>query len=276
MGTQRVVWKASPDTEEIRRHLLELLAVLEEKPAQNEYFPPLSAYFPTSTVAKTVVWQLGELRETRAVPRLARIIARDGGQIIEYARKAFAKIEEGPQRRTNRMETTQPSRARQLFLDVLDWLRETYSDHKFFTERDVVWTVQKRLLKEASRRNLLFRVFHGYRMTSGNARSAPADLVLLGTDDRAELAIEFKYEPDHARANTEFPPTKFPVVEWNYVIEDTERVQQFRRKGFARNVCALFIDEGRHFRRRKAPRGSRWEEWDVGNGVRIAVLISEA
>ncbi|MXZ59352.1 MAG: hypothetical protein F4Z12_00615 [Acidobacteria bacterium] len=92
MGTQRVVWKASPDTKEIRMHLLELLTELEEQPAQEEFFPPLSTNFPMSSLARTVVWQLGEFRESRAVPGLNRIIKRHDGPIVEYAQEALTKI----------------------------------------------------------------------------------------------------------------------------------------------------------------------------------------
>ena len=318
MGTHRVAWKASPDTEEVRKHLLELLAELGEQPAQKEYFPPLSTYFPTSSVATTVVWQLGEFRETRAVPGLMRMITRYDGPIVEYARKALAKIRRMPGGHADGAKTKQPNEARQLVLDVLDWLRETsrkalakirgtpevpppivgneqpndarqlvldvldwlretYCSHRFFTERDVVWTVQKRLISEASGRSPRCRVFHEYKMTNGQVKSPPADLVLLGPEDQAELAIEFKYEPAHQRANTEFPPTKFPVVDWKGVVRDTERVHQFVQQGFTPNACSLFIDEGGYFRKRQAPLGSRWEDWNVdGCTHRVSVLISEA
>ena len=73
-------------------HLLELLADLEEQPAQEEFFPPLSTNFPTSSLARTVVWQLGEFQESRAVPGLNRIIKRYDGPIVEYAREALTKI----------------------------------------------------------------------------------------------------------------------------------------------------------------------------------------
>ena len=312
MGTDRVVWEVSPDTEEVRTHLLELLAELEEQPAQNEYFPPLSTYFPSSTVARTVVWQLGEFREAQAVPGLMRMITRYDGPIVEWARKALTKIRRMPQGHADGTQTRQPKEARQLFLDVLDWLRqtyrnhmpeghadgtqtkqpkearqlfldvrdwlrETYCSHRFFTERDVVWTVQKRLLSEISRRSLHYRVFHDYRMTKGRVRSSPADLVLLDPKGRAELAVEFKYEPAHQRGHTEFPPTKFPVVDRKEVVRDTDRVQKFVERRFTPHACSLFIDEGGYFRKRQAPLGSRWEDWNVdGCTHRVSVLISEA
>lgn len=175
------------------------------------------------------------------------------------------------------MDPKQPNHARQLFLDVLDWLRETYSTHRFFTERDLVWTVQKRLLHEGSLRNLQYRVFHDYKMIKGGLKSAPADLVLLDPADRAKLAVEFKYEPDHQRGGTEFPLSKFPVVDWKEVIKDTQRVEAFGRQGFASHAVSLFVDEGRYCRHRMPPPGSRWVDWDIkGRAHRVSVLISEA
>ena len=275
MGTQRVVWKASPDTEEVRKHLLELLALLEERPAQNEFFPPLSAYFPTITVATTVVWQLGEFREARAMPRLMRILTHHEGGIVEYARKALAKIrqEDSPIRETN-----QPNEVRQLVLDVLDWLRDTYSSHRFFTERDVEWTVQKRLWHEICSRQLPYEVFHNFRMPRDP--KSLADLVVVRRPrqptEPVEFAIEFKYEPAHSR--NDILPGKFPVVEdWKKVVCDVDRVQRFVREKHARSACSLFIDEGGYYRKQEAAPNSCWKDWDINTSPdQVFVLISEA
>ena len=58
----REIWKPSPDTEEIRQHLLTLLDQMGEEPI-SEY--PIGIY-----ADELVVWQLGEFREPRAVQRL--------------------------------------------------------------------------------------------------------------------------------------------------------------------------------------------------------------
>lgn len=81
----RVVWKSSPDTEEIRRHLLHLLDDLEAQAAKD-------TYFPTPSMAAAVIWQLGEFREERAVAGLKRIIERYQERIVEDARTALSKI----------------------------------------------------------------------------------------------------------------------------------------------------------------------------------------
>jgi hypothetical protein len=94
----REIWRGSPDTEGIRRHLLTLLDRMEEKPG--------SEYPIGNNSDELVVWQLGEFREARAVDRL-RLIAsfeasstengpfgrtREG--LVRLAREALEKIEE--------------------------------------------------------------------------------------------------------------------------------------------------------------------------------------
>lgn len=100
-GTGRNVWKDSSDSEEIRRHLLDLLAAIVEPPSA-EY--PIGIYRD-----EVVVWQLGEFRESRAVQDLRRIVSFDPeattGQpfnrtretLVQAAEEALAKIEAPPQ-----------------------------------------------------------------------------------------------------------------------------------------------------------------------------------
>ncbi len=61
----RKQWHASPDTEPVRLHLLELVRAITTRPA--EEYP---AGVPTDEM---VVWQLGEFREGRAADELRRI-----------------------------------------------------------------------------------------------------------------------------------------------------------------------------------------------------------
>lgn len=98
----REFWKPSPDTEEVRRHLLDLLERMKEQP-RTEY--PLGIYGD-----EIVVWQLGEFREKRAVEGLKRIAAFDPGAIafdpfghdrkglVKAACEALAKIQGGGQK----------------------------------------------------------------------------------------------------------------------------------------------------------------------------------
>ena len=93
----RQFWKPSPDTEEVRQHLLKLLGGMEEQP-HSEY--PIGVY-----ADEVVVWQLGEFRESRAVDRLRQIASfqpdstetgpfgrtREG--LVRLAKEALDKIE---------------------------------------------------------------------------------------------------------------------------------------------------------------------------------------
>ena len=97
-GSRRV-WPPSPDTEEIRLHLLDLLSQIEQQP-RNEY--PIGLY-----ADDVVVWQVGEFKERRAIDSLRRIdsfdphtaeigpFGRTRATLVELARTALAKIEHG-------------------------------------------------------------------------------------------------------------------------------------------------------------------------------------
>src|SRR5438093_7849176 len=95
----RRFWEPSPDTEEVRKHLLNLLAGIEQEPS-SEY--PIGVY-----VDELVVWQLGEFHERRAVEGLRRVTcfepaAAESGPfgrtrrgLVRLAREALLKIEGG-------------------------------------------------------------------------------------------------------------------------------------------------------------------------------------
>lgn len=95
-GKGREIWRPSPDTREIRDHLLALLSRIEQSP-RPEY--PIGA--PLDGV---IVWQLGEFGEARAIPDLERILrfspqaagegpfARTREGLIANARAALEKI----------------------------------------------------------------------------------------------------------------------------------------------------------------------------------------
>jgi hypothetical protein len=92
----RTLWQPSPDTPQVREHLLSLLGEISEKPA-SEY--PIGIY-----ADEVVVWQLGEFREAGATAELQRIASfdPDAGDdspfqrtrlyLVALAREALAKI----------------------------------------------------------------------------------------------------------------------------------------------------------------------------------------
>ena len=75
----RVVWKLSPDTEEIRQHLLALLAEFET----------------TTADRRVVVWQLGEFREQRAVETMQRLVDELPEESAATVRQALKRIRNG-------------------------------------------------------------------------------------------------------------------------------------------------------------------------------------
>lgn len=95
----RTIWKSSPDTTQIREHLLGLLRDIKAKPA-SEY--PIGMH-----ADELVVWQLGEFCELRAVVELQRIATFDPNtaedcpfrrtrhEFVTLAREALAKITSG-------------------------------------------------------------------------------------------------------------------------------------------------------------------------------------
>ena len=92
----REFWQPSPDTEEVRQHLLGLLTRMEQQPV-SEY--PIGVYSD-----EVVVWQLGEFREPRALEQLRRIVSFDPDAtesgpfgrtrqgLVRLAREALTKI----------------------------------------------------------------------------------------------------------------------------------------------------------------------------------------
>ena len=115
--------------------------------------------------------------------------------------------------------------AGELFESTLRWLRDHYTDFRFFTERDVVWTVQLKILKEIERLGLPYSVFNDHTITK-NRRT---DLAILNGDS-IEVAAEFKYEPSHDRRadwGGDIWRTKFPVVDWKEVGKDVQRVRDY-------------------------------------------------
>lgn len=96
---ERQFWQPSPDTEEIRQHLLSLLNSKEYQPASKKYSYPESIY-----ADEVVVWQLGEFREVRALPGVQQIadfnplayksgsFARSREELVKLAHEAITKI----------------------------------------------------------------------------------------------------------------------------------------------------------------------------------------
>ena len=145
---------------------------------------------------------------------------------------------------------------------------------EFWVERDLVWTVQSRLRQLIAGQHLPYGVFSDYPLLAGTRRARSADLVIHHADGTVLVAVEFKYEPSHRRA--EILPGKPPVVAWGGegVAGDIVRIREFAEQGAARTAVAVFVDEGRCFRHRPAYPGSAWRDWEPSRtgGHEVAVL----
>ncbi|HVH05947.1 MAG TPA: hypothetical protein VNE71_08120 [Myxococcota bacterium] len=96
-GEGRALWLRAPDTEELRSYMLNVLARVA---------PALPREYPIGLHSQEIaIWQLGELRETRALPDLQRVarfepsgelsdpLEHPNGGLIALARLAIEKIE---------------------------------------------------------------------------------------------------------------------------------------------------------------------------------------
>ena len=153
----------------------------------------------------------------------------------------------------------------------MGWLREHYGEYRFFTERDIEWTLQRHLMQAIREANLPYRVFHNHTVAKGTQ----ADLAILNADFEIEVAVELKYEPSHARSTgrggdiwyTKLEPS---VVFWageGSVAKDVQRVQQYAEEKRANAAYSVFIDEGGAFSHRDPHPGSEWRDWGDGRWV---------
>ena len=157
-----------------------------------------------------------------------------------------------------------------IFASALSWLRDTYSAHSFYVERDLVWTLQKHLVERAAQHRAPLRIFNDYPVLPGKHRGLSADLVLVDNIGAVLLATEFKYEPGHLRPDIQ--KQKLPVVFWGAdgVAKDVARISEFVESGRSAAACALFLDEGRYFRQRAPHPGSTWIDWPNGPSILFA------
>ncbi len=84
LGESRYFWQPSPDTEETRQHLLDLLEEISRSVVEFGY--PLG-----HSLGEIVVWQLGDFREQRATEALNRLIENGPDYLAEAALEALAR-----------------------------------------------------------------------------------------------------------------------------------------------------------------------------------------
>ena len=86
MSNDREVWNPSPDSEEIRQHLLGILEQFTEKPSESKY--PIGP-----SLLEVVLRQLGEFREKRADHYIRRVSENQQGYLSDVASEALAQIQ---------------------------------------------------------------------------------------------------------------------------------------------------------------------------------------
>jgi hypothetical protein len=158
-----------------------------------------------------------------------------------------------------------------LFGDALVWLGKTYSEHRFFLERDLVWTLQRHIIRAIEEHSLPYRVYGDYPMPSGLHRSQSADVAILDDSNTVLLAAEFTYEPDHKRVD--YPVGRFPLCPWGDIEKDWSKVKRFVRHGKAQVAYAVLVDEGGYFRTRVAPGGVVWLRWSSEGRPKAGALV---
>lgn len=115
------------------------------------------------------------------------------------------------------------------FVDSLEFLAGTYRDTPFWTERDIVYVLQRQLADRLQRQPRGWRVFNGQRINPGEKPAVSADLAIVAPSGEVTLGAEFKYEPCHRRPD--IAKGKFPVAVWTDVVKDTVRADRMVERG---------------------------------------------
>ena len=170
--------------------------------------------------------------------------------------------------------------ANNIFEETLDWVKENYEKFGFHKERDITWTIQKKITEIITDNNLPYKVYDEYPIKPGNRRSICVDIAILNKDftprqgSTIEVAAEFKYEPDHKREDmlTFYydskgnKKTKFPLVFWKEGVgKDVENAKDYFSSKLAKTSYSIFIDEGGHFRSYAPFVGSKWLDFPLNS-----------
>lgn len=168
--------------------------------------------------------------------------------------------------------------ASDIFEETLGWIKENYEKFVFHKERDITWTMQKKINEIIKDNDLPYRVYDEYPIKPGNRRSICVDIAILNEGfiprqgSTIEVAAEFKYEPDHKREDmlTFYydsqgnKKTKFPLVFWqDGVGKDIENARDYFSSKLAKVSYAIFIDEGGYFRSYPPFVGSKWIDFSL-------------
>ncbi len=163
-----------------------------------------------------------------------------------------------------------------VFEGVLDEFIKNYpkkeSIDRYFTERDIERFFQVNLFEELKPAYIAIhqvRVYKNPHLTQGWTQ---IDLAVLDNKKTGiKLAIEFKYEPDHNRANDFTDGKLYPsVVNWRHVKEDVDIIKDkyigyyYHNGSRVENAVSIFVDEGGfHKKKGNAHEPARWENEEI-------------
>ena len=169
------------------------------------------------------------------------------------------------------------SDAEALLKESLSWLKAMYNDYNsflFFEERDVVWILQKRLIKTARDKRVPYKIFNNCKIGEmqppfPHGKKAPQpDLIILRNDrirngklvTPLDVIVEFKFEPSHARVGEHFLSGKVPLIDKFSLIEkDLIRIEQYVTQRKAYLAYSVLVDEGGYYS--KKLRKEEWQAW---------------
>ena len=112
-----------------------------------------------------------------------------------------------------------------VLLQALDWLRDTYREHRFFKERDVEAALQRRMNELFEERRADWRVYENHKVPGKQIDLAVVD---RHHPARVALGVELKFEPDHARAGADMrgDTARFPVCFAEDIARDIDSVDR--------------------------------------------------
>jgi hypothetical protein len=159
-----------------------------------------------------------------------------------------------------------------VFLQTLDWLRDTYREHRFFKERDVEAALQARMNELFEERRSDWRVYENHKVPGKQLDLA---VVNRRRPSAVALAVELKYEPDHLRAGADMrgDTAKFPVCFAEEIARDVESIRRCGAEGLIDVGYALLLDEGGYWRTRQTPPSGDCRLWGSDTETRKAPAV---
>jgi hypothetical protein len=169
-----------------------------------------------------------------------------------------------------------------LFDNALAWLYSNLNALAPYNERDLVCSLQRHIARRIANEHLPYEIFNDYPMLfrAGQRRHLSADLAIrrVGQSSKwpVDLAIEFKYEPDHLRGGLDLLAEKFDLADWANILKDGERITEMVATDKTHTALAILIDAGNYHHRKHPdpPNGWHWESWPNNSWMLVRQVSS--